>query len=505
MTLSVDSLALAPAAVPMIAALLVLLLDVVAPRRALLPWCVAGLGLAGALVPIGMMTVSGHEPATLCARASGCMWRSDHVGLGLQGLALLTALVTVFLAALERRRGSDTGRAAPRAMLLLSATAGCVGVVAARDLASWLVLIELATLPSVALVALRGGRAALHGALTLLVTALVSFAVLALGAATWFAATGSVMITGDTVLAAYSDPARKPLLVIAMMLILAGVGFKLSLAPFHAWTPEAFAGSGSWVAAFLATTAKVGALGGMLVVLRAATALGSSALVPLAIVAALSMTVGNVMALRQNNALRLMAWSTVAQAGWVVLPMTAVAVGSVTAASAYLALYALGTMAVFVVLAGLEDVGRREGHDVQGLPRGLAFEDVRGLFRTHPLLALTMTLGLLALAGLPPSIIGVVAKVLALRPAVSGGLWWLVVIAAINAVLGVAVYLRWIAGMFTSAQESTIESRNSDGGQGAVRFEALPPARRAYGVLAALLSLVVVVSSLAPQALLSLF
>jgi len=503
--ISVDALALAPAAVPMVAALLVLLVDVVFHAKARLPWIIAALGLIGALGALVVAGRRGHV-ATLCSGGE-CWWRLDAPGTGLAGLALVSALVVVVLAALEPVRPTSPQRAAVRAMLVLSATAGCVGVVAARDLASWLVLLELATLPSIALVALRGGRAAAHGALTLLVTALASFAVLALGCALWFAATGTIAMSGDAVITAFADPARKPLAVVAMMLVLAGVGFKLSLAPFHAWTPEAFAGSGTWVAAFLATTSKVGALGAMLVVVSAASALGSPAQTALGIIAALSMTLGNVMALRQVDLLRLMAWSTVAQAGWVLLPLTSVSAGSTHAAAQYLALYTLGTAAVFVVLAAFERPGR-----------AVQIDALRGMFRSHPLSAATMVLGLLALAGLPPSIVGVVAKVVAMKPVAVDHSWWLLGFAVLNTLLGVAVYLRWIVAMFVPIGDATGDASDApaaDSVEGAgatvvgtsagAAASPLVVTTRGHRVVIALMALVLVATSILPSLLLRFF
>lgn len=489
MKISVDFLTLSPAIIPMVTALIVLAVDVVVPQRVRLPWVLSALGLLaslGALVALGR---SESEPRTLCAADTGCMWVADRVGLSLQGVALATALVCVLLAACQRITEAPKSRGVVRAVMVLAATAGSVGVLAARDLGSWMVTLELATLPGIALVALQGGRAAVNGAMTLLATALTSFGVIALGAALWFAATGSVMLTGDAVLSAYHNTDARPLLIVAIVLIMAGVGFKLSLAPFHAWTPEAFAGGGSWVAAFLATTSKVGALGAMLVVLRASSVLGSSALVPLGIFAAISMTLGNVLALRSRSMLRLMSFSTVAQAGWVVLPMTVVAAGSVSAAAVYLTLYVVGTLAVFVVLAALEDADARaplpSGHVVD-----LPLESMRGLFRSHPLLAGTLALGLLALAGLPPSIVGVVAKIVALEPVIGGSVWWLVVVALFNAVLGIAVYLRWILVMLAPPVSPSA---------------VLPKVSRSYASLAGLLALALVAASVAPQLLLASF
>lgn len=489
MNITVNTLTLAPALVPMVAAVVALIADVLAPKRVLVPWLIAALGLLGGGAGLALQYVEGERaPRTLCLTAGECYWRTDRPGMSLQAVALLSAVVVVALAAPEKHTVERAQHSLTRAVMILSATAGCVGVVAAHDVASWLVMLELATLPGVVLAALTSGRKAVHGALTLLATALLSFAVLALGVALWFAATGSPVLNADAFVQAHNNPAHRPLLVVAMMLMLAGVAFKLSLAPFHSWTPETFAGSGAWVSAFLGTTSKVGALGAMLVLLRAASAMGSSVLIPLGLAAVLSMTVGNVMALRSDGVLRFLAWSTVSQAGWVVIPMTVVSVGSVAAASSYLALYAIGTLAVFVVVAAFESADARAPMP-SGPVRDVPITALAGMFRSHPLMAGTMALGLLSLAGLPPSVVGVVAKVIALKPAVAGGVWWVVILAVVNAMLGVAVYLRWIIAMMRPAQAMD-------------QADVLPKTPRIYLVLAAFMSLVIIVLSVAPHLLL---
>ena len=114
------------------------------------------------------------------------------------------------------------------------------------------------------------------------------------------------------------------MLSLGVVLLLAGLGFKLSLVPFHAWTPTAYSGASTPIAAFLATVSKVAALAALLVVLRAVAVIGTPALLAIAVLAALSMTLGNLMALRQDDVVRLLAWSTVAQAGWVVMPLVSI-------------------------------------------------------------------------------------------------------------------------------------------------------------------------------------
>ncbi len=307
------------------------------------------------------------------------------------------------------------------------------------------------------------------GATQLLVTSLVSFALLVLGVALWFAATGSPFLTGDAVLGsetftavsqavsqsggggwfAYAPQAGSlaagtsvtlPVLGLAVVLMIVGLGFKLSLVPFHAWTPTAYSGAPTPIAAFLATVSKVAALAALLVVVRAVTTLGGPALLTVGVLAALSMTVGNLLALRQDDVVRLLAWSTVAQAGWVVLPLVSVSALGIGASATYLLTYVVATLVAFAVVA----VTVRERAD------GRRITAYDGLWHRSPWRAGALVLALTSLAGLPPGVIGLVGKIAALRPVVAEGWLWLAVIAAVNAVLGVAVYLRWLRGVITA-------------------------------------------------------
>ena len=229
-------------------------------------------------------------------------------------------------------------------------------------------------------------------------------------------------------------------LALGVVLLLAGLGFKLSLVPFHAWTPTAYSGASTPIAAFLATVSKVAALAALLVVLRAVAALGTPAVITIGVLAALSMTLGNLMALRQDDVVRLLAWSTVAQAGWVVLPLVSVSALGIGASATYLLAYVIGTLVAFAVVA----VTVREQPDGRDLT---AYD---GLWHRKPWRAGALVLALTSLAGLPPGIIGLVGKVVALRPVIAEGWVWLAVIAAVNAVIGVAVYLRWLRGVITA-------------------------------------------------------
>lgn len=431
-----------PVLAPALGALLVLLLDVLwrsAPRW--VPLAVAGAAVAaGALATVpGLAQGATERRGAFCLPSGECLYAAGTLSSGLQLLALLSAGIALALAWPDwSHRSRGPGGSAVQAALVLAATAGVVAVPAARDLASLLIALELATLPTVAMVALerrreREGRA-VAGAVALLTTSLVSFALLALGAAFWVTATGTAVLDREGTAAAMASSQVGEVLVLGVILIVAGIGFKLSAAPFHAWTPLTYRAAPLPVTSYLAGASKVAAAGGLVVLIQALSGLSQFTLVAVGVLAALSMTLGNVMALRQRHLVTLMAWSAVAQAGWVMMPLAVASSRAAQAAVGYLTVYVVATLLVFAVLMG---TARSLG--------GLTLDRHRGLLRTHPVLAAVLGFALLTLAGLPPAVIGLVAKLVALRPVAGEGMWWLAIVAALNVALGIAVYLRWIA------------------------------------------------------------
>ena len=431
---SIDAVALAPALLPALGVVLVLLGDALLPTRR--DWQV-GLGLAMLLVGAAAALVAAvraaDEPVrTQCLPApeGACLWTASPMTGTLQAGILLSTAAAL---ALLHDRGAGPRDTTVTTALLLAAATGGAGVAASRDLGTWLVTLELATIPLVALVALRGTRSAAHGALTLLVTSMTSFALLVLGAALWLTATGDAAFGADTVALAWEDPNRRAVLVLSATVLLAGLGFKLSLVPFHAWTPQAYSTADLGTAAALAAASKVSAAAALLVLAQAFVGVAGDqrqVSIVLGALAAASMLLGNVMALRQDDSTRLLAWSTVAQAGWVVLPVAALTADGLRASALYVLTYAVATLVAFAAVAvvGAGPLAR-----------------MRGLLRRDRLTGGALAFALLVLAGLPPGIIGLVAKVVALQPAVEEGLWPLALVAVVAVVLGIAVYLRWFA------------------------------------------------------------
>lgn len=451
---SFDWLVLGPVVVPALGAVVVLVADVLAPRLVRVHATLGVLALAAglALAVPGALRAGDDPLRTLCLPApdGACLFEAGPLASALQLGALGSALVVLLLSwpgtdPREHLRGGP----AVLVSLVLAATAGAAGVAAAHDLGSWLVCLELATLPAIALVALRGDVHAGRGALALLTTSLVSFAMVVLGAALWLVSTGEAVFAPGAAADALAHPQRRVVLLLAALLLLAGLGFKLSLAPFHVWTPQAYAGSTEPVAAFLAATSKVAALAALLVLVKALVGAGAPVIVAFGLLAAVSMTLGNVVALVQDDPVRLLAWSTVAQAGWVVLPLSALDGKAAAASGGYLLAYVVATQVAFVVVHVVTSTPRLGG----AVDHGRTLTAYTGLLRAHPLLGGALGLALLSLAGLPPGVVGLIAKVLALRPVVGQGQWVLAVVAVLNAVIGVAVYLRWFAVLLRDPQE----------------------------------------------------
>jgi NADH-quinone oxidoreductase subunit N len=319
------------------------------------------------------------------------------------------------------------------AFLLLATLSGAVTLVAARDLVTLVVALEVVSLPLFALVALRryDGRSSEAG-LTMFLVSVTSTAVMLFGISLVYGVTGSLFL--DRIAPALARPS--PLGAIGVVFVLVGFGFKVAVVPFHFWAPDTYQGAPVAVAAFLSVVSKAAGFAGLVLVVTVAFRHYASVWGPLlAVLAAASMTVGNLVALRQRSAMRLMAWSSIAQAGYILAPLS---VGQVAATIGYLAIYSVMNIGVFAVISWL-------GRDGGGL-----LADYRGVARTHPAVAVALAFFLACLAGLPPGLAGLFAKIVVFRGVLTGGYGWLAVVLAVNTVIGLYYYLAWAAVLFNS-------------------------------------------------------
>jgi NADH-quinone oxidoreductase subunit N len=230
-----------------------------------------------------------------------------------------------------------------------------------------------------------------------------------------------------------------PLLLLGVAMMLIGFAFKVAAVPFHMWTPDAYEGAPTPVTAFMAVGVKVAAFAGFMRLFMVHMGPLSAEWTPvLWVIAALSMTVGNVVALVQGNLKRMLAYSAIAHAGYIIVGMTAapgVAAGG--AILYYLIGYAFSTLGAFTVAIAVERHGGVGG----------AIADLRGLARSHPGLAAAMALFMLSLTGVPP-LAGFVGKFYIFSAALDAGLVWLVIIAVLNSVISAYYYIAVIVAMY---------------------------------------------------------
>lgn len=444
---SIDYAAVAPPLVLAVVAVVVLLVDGLAPVRSapLLGWLSAlGLAVAGAL--LGPLV--GERQGTFCVPSGdglpSCSYVVDNLTLVFQALTIAGALVCVLLSIDTVRDHRLPG--GEFFFLLLSAVAGAVTLAASRDLLTLVVALEVVSLPAFGLVALRREDArGSEAALKLFLVSVVSTAVTLFGLSLVYGVTGQVHL--DRVAAALGDPSRPPVLTLGVVLALAGFAFKVAAVPFHFWAPDTYQGAPVPVAAFLSVVSKAAGFAGLgLLLTRAFPAYADSWAPVLAVVAAVTMTVGNVVALRQTQAVRLLAWSSVAQSGYMLVPLGAATPATADRAfastMAYVLAYAVMNLGAFAVVTL---VGRHRAAN--------RIADYRGLGRTEPLSAFALAFALACLAGLPPGLIGLFAKVVVFRAPVEAGVGWLAVVMAVNVAIGLWYYLAWAAALYARAAE----------------------------------------------------
>lgn len=363
---------------------------------------------------------------------AGCSWTVDHVTL-VWWLVVLLGVAVVLLLLHPPGRTDELGGGEMHLLVLVSAT-GAMGVAAAGDLVTLLVSIETVSLPVFAAVGLRRDARSAEAALKFFLVSVVSTAFTLLGIAMVYGATGSVL-AAPVAEAGLSGSAVTPVIGVGMALTLVALAFKVAVVPFQAWVPDTYVGAPVPVAAYLSVVSKVAGLAGLLVVLvRFFPAYDDSWRPVVAGGAALTMTVGNLAALRQRHAVRLLAWSSVAQAGYLVVPLAAGGgVRDLGALQTYAVMYAVVNLAAFAAVAGASRWG------------ATTVADFAGLARRKPLLGVGLAFALLCLAGLPPGVVGLVAKVVVFQSAVNGGLIWLAVLMAVNVTIGLVYYLRFVA------------------------------------------------------------
>jgi NADH-quinone oxidoreductase subunit N len=429
----IDYAAIAPPVVVAVGAAGTLLLDLATPRaRRLLPVLAIGTFLA-ALAALAGSAAADSRRGTFCT-GTRCSYALDDFTIFLQAFFCLVGVVIVLLCASTVEQ--DRMPAGEFFFLLLTSFAGMLTLAGGRDLLVLLLALEVVTLPALVLVGLRrADPRASEAALKFFLISVMSTAITVYGMSLLYGVTGGLQL--GAISAGLARGPNSPVAAAAVLLVVAGFAFKVAAVPFHGWAPDTYQGASVPVAAYLSVASKAAGFAGLILVLDACAAYAGSWRPVLAVLAAATMTVGNLAALRQQHVIRLLAWSSIAQAGYILLPL---AVPDAGPALAYLGAYAVMNLGAFGCAAAV--AARR--------PRS-AVADYRGLFSDSPLLALALAFFLTCLAGLPPGLIGLIAKVVVFRSAVTGNLVWLAVVMAVNTVVALYYYVRLAAVLFEPA------------------------------------------------------
>src|SRR5215216_6086780 len=329
--------------------------------------------------------------------------------------------------------------------LLLSSILGMVLLVAAQNFVVLFIGFELLSIPLYVLCATHMRREhSLESGLKYLIIGSVGSATLLYGLALIYGATGSTNFAG--VAAAVGDLRDDTLLLAGIALVVAGLAFKASVAPFHQWTPDVYEGAPTPVTAFMAVATKAAAFGVILRLFDVALIDLSTTWAPaLAVLAVITIAVGNVGAIGQSSLKRMLAYSSVAQAGYMLAGVVVSTSLGVRATIFYLTVYTLMNLAAFAVIIARE----REtdfGDDISAL---------YGVGAGRPLLAWPMTIAMLALAGLPGTA-GFFGKLFLIDAAVDNGYGWLGVVIVLGSAISLAYYLRVIAAVWMRSPSEAV-------------------------------------------------
>jgi NADH-quinone oxidoreductase subunit N len=421
------------------AALIIMLADLVLRNKRVLGW----FSLAAVLAALAVMVFWPPQKAEfqlglVSPLGVGTMALADQLGR-LAGIAVLIAAAGAILLALDRAADFTTRGGAYHALLLL-ATTGMTAMSMASDFMTIFLTLEIFSLALYILVGFnRRDMHSAEAALKYFLLGAFASGFFLYGIALIYAATGTTNLDAiaEHLLPMSVPLPFAPLLPLGVGLLLVGFGFKVALVPFHMWTPDAYQGAPTPVTAFMSVATKTAAFAALIRVLAALASYERPWLWALAALSVLTMTLGNLAALRQTSLKRMLAYSSIAHAGYVLIGLVAGTKEGAQAALYYLVAYTFMNLGAFAVVLALQ---RRDENDVMA-------EQVAGLAGRQPALAALMALLMFALTGIPP-LAGFFGKLYVFKAAVEANLPWLAIVGVVNSALAAYYYLRVTVSMY---------------------------------------------------------
>ena len=428
--------------------LLVFLYDTFAPRKAQ-----SSLPVISTLLML-VLTLWGFSPCVKAdAAAFAGMYVTSPVMVAIKNI-LNVGVVIVLIQSIKWANSEFTSvRRGEFYELILLTLLGMYFMISSRHFLMFIIGLETASLPLCALVAFDKNRYESHeAAIKYVLTAVFSSAILLMGLSYVYGLTGSLYYA-DIAVSCYSN--MGVMMVVALAFVMAGFGFKISLVPFHLWTADVYQGAPTSVTSYLSVISKGSAAFAFLVVLTQVFGTLYSAAWEWMLYALiiLTITIGNLFAMRQVNMKRFLAFSSISQAGYIMLAVIGDNPMGVSALMFYVLVYVFSNLAAFGVIGAIENATGK-----------LQMTDYNGLYKTNPRLAFTMMLAMFSLAGIPP-FAGFFSKFFVFTSALNGtesvALYVLVLIALINTIISLYYYLLVVKAMFINDSENPIATFRS--------------------------------------------
>jgi NADH-quinone oxidoreductase subunit N len=392
------------------------------------------------LVGLAAAFISLYAAAPLAPRQVTSLLLVDRYALFYMGLIIASAAAVAVLS--YHYFEIHDGEREELYLLLLLATLGCAVLVASSHFVSFLLGLEILSVSLYAMIAyLKERKLALEAGIKYLILASASAAFLLFGMALIYADVGTMEFSHIRELSVSGSGFA--LLLSGIVLTVTGIGFKLGVVPFHLWTPDVYQGAPAPVTAFVATTSKSAMVALLLRYFYLSGALKyRDVFLVFSIIAIASMCAGNLLALRQTNVKRILAYSSIAHFGYILVGFLAGGTMAIGAVSFYLVAYTVTILAAFgivTVLSGSE----RDADDL---------EDYRGLFWRRPVIASVFTAALLSLAGIPATM-GFLGKFYVLAAGAAAATWPLIIILVVTSVAGLFYYLRIVVALYSDPPE----------------------------------------------------
>lgn len=446
-----DILALSPVLVLVITSLLILLTSVEGKKRCS-PTSISTVSILALLISLEISIILWvwGSPSELW---SG-MLQLDNLALMLNIIISAAALLTIFVSSTYEKAAKFPS--AEYYFMLLNTSSGMMLMAMGTNLLMIFIALELFSISLYVMVGLlREDRISTEASLKYFFMGAFATAFLFYGIALVYGASGSLNLDSIYFAAKSADTSQQLFFTIGFGLILVGFAFKIGLVPFHKWVPDVYEGAPTSVTAFMSVGTKAAAFAALLrVAIYAMQDIRKEAVYVIWILAIATMLYGNITALFQKNVKRLLAYSSIAQAGYLLIPFVSANHLSVSSVVFYLFVYCfanIGAFGVVMVLGGKDDDDEH-----------LDMKDYKGLGFKEPAIAMCMSIFLLSLAGFPPTA-GFIGKFFLFASAVEDGFYFLASIGIMTSVISVFYYIRIIVNMYMHEEEKSIPKRRISG------------------------------------------